>query len=123
MTAAPEVSWDDQLGEEDVDVDVEFMASVFNELLVNAKAFSRGAALKIKAYREDSRVVFELSEPKNDPVDTSTWAQPFSALCHDHYGLGLWSAKRMINACNASLTQQYLPAESCLLTKITIPTV
>ncbi|WP_395747887.1 hypothetical protein [Prosthecobacter sp.] len=123
ITGAPEVTWDDHLGDEQVDVDVEFIATVFNELLLNAMAFSRGAVLKISARSEGGRVIFELKEPKKEPVETGAWGQPFSAMRHDHYGLGLWSAKRLLKACNASFTQEYLPAESCLLSQIILPVV
>lgn len=125
ISDAPEVIWHDQLGAEqvDVDVDVEFMAAAFNELLLNAMAFSPGAVLKISARSENGRVIFEMKEPKKEPVETLSWGQPFAALRHDHYGLGLWSAKRLLKTCNASFIQDYLPAESCLLTQIILPAV
>jgi K+-sensing histidine kinase KdpD len=121
MTGAPEVRWQDQLADEEVDVDVEIMATVFHELLANAKAFSPGEVLEISARSHGGRVIFELREPKKAAVDTRNWGQPFSTPRHDHYGLGLWSARRLLKSCGAELTQEYVPTEACLMTQIVLP--
>ncbi len=123
LTPAPEVQWTDELGEEHVNVDVEMMATVFRELLANATAHSPGGGLTISARFKGREVIFELREPKKTALDTSTWGHPFSSPRRDHYGLGLWNARRLMEASGVSFTQSYLPVDGCLLTRLVIPVV
>lgn len=121
LTDAPEVLWEDRLGDEEVKVDVEMMAAVFSELLVNAARFSQGAPATITSRLDDGAVVFELIEPKNEAVNPGTWGQPFTSTRRGAYGLGLWTARRMTQANGANLTQQFSVNNCCLITTITIP--
>lgn len=123
LTPAPEVHWIDELGEQQVNVDVEMMATVFRELLTNAVAYSPRVPLTISARIEGGAVVFELREPKQSPLDTSTWGQPFTSTRRDRYGLGLWTAYRLMALNDVSLTQRYLPEEACLQTRLVLPVV
>jgi len=117
-----EVRWVDELGAEDVnvDVDVGMFAKVFQELFVNAAAFSPGAALTASAKRDGKDVIFELQEPKKAPVDPSTWGQPLHTTRHGSYGLGLWTAKRFMTANAASFTQVYDEQANCLTSRIVL---
>ena len=116
-----EVQWVDELGDEIVNVDVSMMATVFRELLTNATDFSMGDPVRVTARAANGEVVFELREPKTEVLDTSTWGQPLSTTRRGGYGLGLWTARRMMQANGASLLQRYVPEEACLLSQIILP--
>ena len=115
-----EVRWVDELGDEEVSVDVEMLAKVFRELLANAAAFSTGSAVSITARAANGRVVFELREPKTEALDTSSWGQPLFTTRRGGYGMGLWAAHRMMQANGAALVQRYLPADGCLTTQLAL---
>lgn len=123
LQPALEIQWVDELQEEDVNADVEMMATVFRELLSNAAVYSPGTPLTITARAQGGEVTFELREPKSEALDVSTWGQPFSTTRRDHYGLGLWTARRLMAASGVSFVQSYVPAESCLLTRLVLPVV
>lgn len=123
LSPIPQARWVDELGAEQVSVDVEMMASVFRELLTNATVHSPGAGLTITARINGGNAIFELIESKKDPLDPATWGQPFVSTRRDRYGLGLWNAHRLTRLNSASLTQQYLPEESSLKTQIVFPVV
>jgi light-regulated signal transduction histidine kinase (bacteriophytochrome) len=120
---APEVQWVDELGDENVNVDVEMMVTVFRELLSNAAAFSQGGPAAITARRQGKAVTFEVREPKTEAVDPSEWGRPFSIIRDGHYGLGLWSTRRMAQANGATLVQCYVPEERQLITHLSLPVV
>lgn len=116
-----EVRWVDELGDEEVSVDVEMIASVFRELLTNAAAFSKGGPVTATARAGNGSVIFELTEPKQEALDTSAWGRPLFTTRRGGLGLGLWTAHRMLQANGASLVQRYLPADSCLTSQIILP--
>jgi signal transduction histidine kinase len=100
---------------------VEMIARVFRELLTNAAAYSKGAPLTITARAADGTVVFELKEPKKEALDTSSWGQPLFTTRRGGYGLGLWTARRMLQANGATLLQRYTPEDAALTTQIILP--
>ena len=120
---APEVRWVDELGDEKVNVDVEMIANVFSELLLNAAAFSQGETLAAAARVKGGRVVFELREPKKEPLDPTAWGEPFCSTRRGRHGLGLWAARRRVEANGGTLTMRYVPGENALLSQITFKIV
>jgi len=118
LSGGPEVEWVDELGEERVNVDVEMIATVFRELLDNAAAFSPGETMKAAGRGHDGKVVFELHEPKKAAVDTSTWGEPFVTTRRGRYGLGLWTARRLMKANHATIMRRYKPEDGRLTTEI-----
>lgn len=121
LTAPLEVRWVDELSDEQVNVDVEMMAAVFRELLANAAAFSTGGPVSVTARTTKAGVSFELREPKKEALDTSAWGQPFFTTRRGGYGLGLWTARRMMQANGATMEQRHVPADECLTTQIILP--
>lgn len=118
---APVVQWRDELGEEETSVDVASMGIVFRELLSNASAFSEGAPISIAARSGNGFVIFEMREPKKDPVDTSAWGQPFTSTQRGKYGLGIWTARRLVEANRGTMNQCYGFEDGCLTTQIVLP--
>ena len=118
----PAVEWIEELADEKVNVDAGMMATVFRELLTNARAFRDGEPATASARREGEEVVFELCEPKSKPVDTAEWGRRvFETTKRGGYGLGLWTVKQLSGAKGAKITQEYLPEENRLRTKIALP--
>lgn len=118
LSRSPEVHWVDELGDERVRVDVEMIATVFRELLINAAAFSTREAVKASARMQEGSVIFELEEPKQTDLDPSAWGEPFSTTRRDGYGLGLWTARRLMEATGAKFLQRFVRERSVLTTQI-----
>lgn len=122
MENAAQIDWVNELGEEEVNVDVEMISAVFKELLANAVAFSpAGEPLTVTASAKDGKVVFELREPKKEALDPSLWGQPLATSARGRYGLGLWAAKKMAEANGASLAQRYDVPSHSLVTVVSMP--
>ena len=121
MEGAQEVQWVDNLGNEKVNVDLEMMVKVFREVLSNAAAFAQGSPVVITMRSEGGLVAFELREPKTEVLDPSQWGRPFSRIRRGHYGLGLWSARRMVQAHSATFEQRFAPGERQLVTRLCLP--
>lgn len=118
-----QIQWSDSLGDEQVEVDVEMVAAAFSELLNNAVTHSEGSAGPPSAHAEvkDGQVIFQLTEPKKAAVNPIGWAQPFSAASRGHYGLGLWAAKRKLEANGARFSQRWDEKKGALVTEIGLP--
>lgn len=123
LSDAAQIQWSDKLGDEQVEVDVEMVAAAFSELLNNTTAHSEGSAGPLSAHAEAKAglVVFHLKEPKKTAVNPVGWTQPFSATSRGHYGLGLWAAKRKLEANGARFSQRWDEKESALITEIGLP--
>ena len=98
LSEAPEVQWIDELDGQQVSVDTDLLSPVFRELLSNAAVFSAEASVTVIAKASEREVIFELREPKPEPMDTTGWGQPFLTTRHGGYSLGLWSARRLLQA-------------------------
>jgi signal transduction histidine kinase len=120
-SGVPDIKWVDELSNEEVKVDVEMMAVAIQELLTNAAAFPSPSSITVTAKSDDRQVTFEMQEPKSAPVDTTTWGQPFFSTRHGCHGLGLWTARRLVEANKGTFTQHFAPEASALVTTITLP--
>lgn len=122
LDPAPAVQWSDALGAEQVNVDAAALADVFLELLANAQHFGTGTPLPAAARVENGKVVFELREPKDAPVETAGWGSaPFAAMRRSHYGLGLWEAQRMIAASGGESRRRFAQDTMELITTLLFP--
>jgi signal transduction histidine kinase len=117
----PEVRWQDKSNDAQVSADVEMLAEVFQELLNNAATFDKSGPITISVKADKALVTFELREPKNAPVDTELWGTPFFSTRRGSYGLGLWTARRLIEANQGTFLQRYVPQDSVLVTQIILP--
>ncbi len=121
LSSSLEVRWVDEIGDEKVCVDVGLMATVLSELLRNAVTFSASSVVTATARREKREVVFELLEPKLEPVDPSGWGQALASTLWGGYGLGLWAVGRLAQANHASFLQQYVPEKRALVSRLGMP--
>jgi signal transduction histidine kinase len=119
---APNITWNQEVGEARVLVDPDAMARTFQELLANAVAFSPGKPLRAEAVTKDGQVSFTLAEPKSEPIDPSRWGRaPLSSTRRGGYGLGLWAAERSVRASQGEICRRYDAAEKELVTTLSFP--
>jgi signal transduction histidine kinase len=122
LPPAPAVQWSEAPGSGQVNVDAAALADVFRELLANAQAFGTGAPVFAAARVENRRVVFELREPKEFPLETASWGRaPLASLRHGHYGLGLWVAQRTVTAMGGEVRRRFAPDAMQLITTLLFP--
>jgi hypothetical protein len=122
LDPAPTAQWSDALGTEQVNVDASALADVFLELLANAQTFGTGAPVLAAARVENARVVFELREPKDAPVEPANWGiAPFASMRHGHYGLGLWAAQCTITANGGEVRRHFAQDAMELITTLLFP--
>jgi K+-sensing histidine kinase KdpD len=124
MPERPQIEWKNELGNQTVTVDAGVVASIFTELLNNAKTFGTGETLVASAMPQGHQVVFELREPKREPVNTTGWGiSPFASTRRQGYGLGLWEVERGVRANQGEIRRRYLPEDRALVTTLSFPTV
>ena len=116
---------DAALGEEQVDVDLDQLCSAISALVENALHFREEAAAEITlvgSVAEGSFIV-ELREPKKQlesEVPPEEWGlEPFKGTRPGGYGLGLFRARRIIEAHGATLEIQH--DGETLTSRITVP--
>jgi len=121
LTDIPAVRWMNMLKAERVAVDTGMLTSVFAELLINAGAFSTKEPLTVTGERQGERVVFELREPKRERMDTTHWGELFYTTQRGRSGLGLWAARRAIEAHAGTLDPLQTAEGDDLVTRISLP--
>lgn len=118
-----DVTWEDQVAGERVEVDVEALAEIFHELLVNAAKYSPSGPVSIVAHLDQGEVVLEMREPKAAPVDVTGWGEaPFTAARRGAYGLGLWTIHRLTKASGGGIRHEFTPT-GALLTRLNFQTI
>jgi signal transduction histidine kinase len=121
LPKAPEFKWIDKLADEKVSVDVEMIATVIQELITNAATFSQNLPVTLTARSDKSFVIFEMQEPKTSPLDTRAWGQPFFSTRTGSHGLGIWTARRLVEANHGTFVQHYAPDVSALISQVILP--
>ena len=120
MPERPAVEWIEEVGDAKVDVDAGMMATVFRELLTNARTFRDGEPATASARRHGDEIEYELREPKLKPIDFSAWdGRVFQTTKRGGYGLGLWTVQRQAAANGATLTRRN--EDGALITRIALP--
>ncbi len=116
----PAVEWLSDIGLEMVNVDAAMLAQALRELLLNARTFCERAPATASVRREGDHVVFELREPKSQPIDCESWSRSvFASTKRGGYGLGLCAVKRLVEANGGTFTQQ--GDKGALLTRVALP--
>jgi signal transduction histidine kinase len=121
---AGEVKWHIELGEEQVELDVEMYFAAVTELFRNAFQF-RGSGGKIEVYvgTDEGQFVIELCETKPAPATPPEhWGEePFVSSRRSGYGLGLFRVRRSVSAHGGTLSFSYDSARALLKTRVTLP--
>lgn len=122
MENLPPIDWGHTLEREQINVDATELANVAKELLTNAREFSADGRLEIRGRAETGNVIYEFREPKSACLQTEPWGHaPFRSTKRNGYGLGLWEARRLVEANNGKITHEYKPDPQHLLTTLSFP--
>ena len=118
------LKWDIQAGDEELQIDPQFLLPALLELFGNA--FRHGPAvgpISVTAGTENGRFVFMLREPKQSfERSTENWGrEPLQSVSQGHYGLGLHRTRGIIEAHGGELKARYEPDTKSLITTVTMP--
>ena len=107
-----------------LNIDPHLILDAFLELLRNALRHGRGEGpISVSGKASGGEFVITLREPKA-AFDSSTenWGrEPFRAVKHGHYSLGLHRARNIVEAHQGSLKAQYDGRDSVLVTTVVLP--
>lgn len=121
---AGDVTWNVELGDEQVEVDVEMFFSAVTELFRNAFQF-RGNGGKIDVYVgiEEGQFELEICEKKPAPATPPEhWGEePFVSSRRSGYGLGLFRVRRSVSAHRGTLSFSYDSSRTVLKSRVALP--
>jgi len=119
-----DVTWTDSLGDEEISVDIEMVFNAIAEVFRNAIQFrDPGTQITVEARREGDKVVVEVRQKKESvPSDPATWGSaPFVSTRRGGYGLGLFRARRLLEAQGGDLSALHDSASGMLRTRVFLP--
>ena len=120
--AAFEWDADDDAGV--LNIDPQLLQEACLELLRNALSHGRGdGKISVSAGPADGEFMVTLTEPKTAcELATENWGnEPFKAVKHGHYALGLHRARRIVEAHGGRLAAHCDGKASALVTTVVIP--
>lgn len=121
---APQIAWKETLGEEAITVDLEMIFRAFSEVFKNAVHFHEsGRKISARAFTQEGRFVLELQEGKSAlPSPPETWGcEPLVSTRRGGFGMGLFSARRILALHQGTLDFAYEPAVGRLTTRLALP--
>ena len=107
-----------------LNIDPHLLLDAFLELLRNALRHGRGeGSITVSGTARGGEFVLTLREPKAAfELSTEEWGrQPFSAVKHGHYSLGLHRVRSIIEAHHGDLNASYDGTASALVTTVVLP--
>jgi Signal transduction histidine kinase len=106
-----------------LDIDPALIECAAIELFDNA--FRHGTApgeIRVGADVAEGQFSLILREPKKEAIsDPAQWPLPLGSISHNHYGLGLRRAGRIVEAHGGKLTAEFDSASSTLTSRIMLP--
>lgn len=120
--ARPQIEWESSPVQASVKADPVHLAEIFREWLSNARQYASDRATVSLFENGKGELVFRLTEPKNEPVETSGWGErPFAKPRRGSYGLGLWRVQNLVRANQGAWSQCYSPEEKTLVSELRLP--
>jgi K+-sensing histidine kinase KdpD len=123
---ATAVEWKIDLADEMLEIDPQLLVQAFRELFTNAFIHGRGEGpLSVNVHAADTEVEFVLGEPKSEfKQSTENWGvQPLCHVAQDHYGLGLFQARAILEAHHGRMFTRYDSEASVLATTVALPSL
>ena len=121
---APDIAWTQKLGNESVTLDIELIFRAFSEFFKNAFHFrEKGREITARIFAEGAHLVFELREGKSAlPAPPETWGrEPLVGTRRGGFGMGLYCARRIVDAHQGKVDIQFDPAAELLTTRLSLP--
>lgn len=118
------VTWQVDLGQEQVEVDVEMFFGALLELFRNAFQFrGNGAKVEVQVGTEEGQFIVELTEKKPaPPTPPERWGEePFVSSRRSGYGLGLFRVRRSVTAHGGEISFSYDSARALLKSRVALP--
>ena len=121
---AQQVKWHVELGNEQVEIDVEMFFSALTELFRNAFQFrGNGGEIDVYVGTEQGQFFLEICEKKPaPPTSPEHWGEePFVSGRRSGYGLGLFRVRRSVSAHQGNLSFSYDSSRTLLKSRVTLP--
>ncbi len=121
---AAEMVWKETLGEESIAMDIELVFRACSEFFKNAFHFrEKGGEISVRVLTQDGRFVVELREKKSavaSPPDS--WGrEPLVSTRRGGFGMGLFYARRILDAHQGAVDFDFDPAAGWLTTRLSLP--
>ncbi len=110
-------------GKAKLEIDPQYLQQALLELFDNAvRHRPQDAKIVVTSKVDNGEVVLQISEPKTDECDPARWGrEPMHTISHEHYGLGLYRAHRIVAAHGGSLQAQFDHGGGCLISSVRLP--
>lgn len=121
---AGNVVWHVELGDQQVEVDVEMYFGALTELFRNAFQFNgHNGNIEVWVGVEEGQFVVELSERKPaPPTPPERWGEePFVTSRRSGYGLGLFRVRRSVSAHQGAISFSYDSSRALLKSRVALP--
>lgn len=121
---AADIRWSEEIGDEQISVDLEMIFRAFSEVFKNAIHFREaGRAISVRVFAEGGKLVLELCEGKSVvATPPESWGKhPLVSTRRGGYGMGLFHARRILEVHDGKLDFAFDPAKQTLTTRIALP--
>lgn len=123
-TQAKRIVWEVKAGDEEMDMDYNLLTDALMELARNAIYFREGdQAIHLTAWNEGPNVLFEVRQPRAQPVEgAAQWGRaPLMSSRRGGYGLGLFYVRRILDRLGGALDAGYDAGSGELKVRLTLP--
>lgn len=115
--------WEPITTEAVLEIDPALVECAAIELFDNAFRHSADAdEIRVSPAVEGEQFSLLVREPKKQKLDDpSQWSTPLRSITNGHYNLGLYRARRIVEAHGGNLTAEFDPASATLTSRIILP--
>ena len=121
---APELQWTVQLGGDSISVDIEMIFRSILEFFKNAFHFREGRdPIEVSVHADSCHMFIDLIEHKTSvPSEPEGWGmEPLLSTRRGGFGMGLFHARRILNAHKGDAVATFDPVGERLTTRLSLP--